>query len=71
MAGQSRIYSLIESSTNVVSGFGIAVLANYAILPLFGFRPTVREAFDIAVIFMALSFARSYAVRRVFNRWHK
>lgn len=68
---QSRLHSLIESLTNVVVGFVIAVCANYTVLPLFGFHPNVGESAEMAMIFMWITLIRSYLLRRLFNRWHQ
>ena len=65
---QSKLFSLIESVTNVVVGFAVAVLANILVLPLFGFHPSIGEATSIGVIFTLISLCRSYIIRRTFNK---
>ena len=65
---QSKLFSFLESLTNVVVGFLVAVTANILVLPLFGFYPNFSEATSIGVIFTLISLARSYVLRRVFNR---
>jgi hypothetical protein len=64
---QSRLGSLIEAFVNVLIGFWINFFANLAILPLFGFTPTVSENLLIGVLFTFVSVARSYCIRRWFN----
>lgn len=66
---QTRIGSVIESLSNIAVGFSINWTANMIILPLFGFSTlTAEKAFDIGLVFTAISLARSYMLRRVFNR---
>lgn len=65
---QSKLFSFIESLTNVVVGFLVAVTANLLVLPLFGFNPNLSEATSIGVIFTLISLVRSYVLRRLFNR---
>lgn len=66
--GQSRLMSFLESWVNIAIGFGVSVAANILVLPLFGFEPSTSDALGIGLIFTAISFARSYLVRRLFNR---
>ena len=40
MTGQSKRLSLIEAIANVLVGYGVAVLAQIAIFPLFGIKFT-------------------------------
>ena len=65
---QSRLASLIESLTNVaigmvVSFFGQIVVSHWYNLPL-----NVTQNMQIVMFFTVLSVARSYVLRRVFNR---
>lgn len=64
---QSRRMSLIEAVTNVVVGYGVAVLAQIAVFPLFGIAASLSDNLLIGFVFTAVSLARSYALRRVFN----
>lgn len=65
---QSRLGSFIEAWANVLIGFGINMVANMAVLPLFGFPVSAGQAFGIGLIFTAISIVRSYVIRRWFNR---
>lgn len=65
--GQSRTHSMLESLANIAFGFGISVLGNYLILPLYGMQSSLRYSVEIGVWFTLISFARSYALRRAFN----
>jgi len=64
---QSRIDSFMEAVCNVVIGFWIGVLSNYAILPLFGYTPKFLDSLAIAALFTIISLLRSYILRRLFN----
>jgi hypothetical protein len=66
---QSRASSLIEALANVAIGYGINVLANFAIFPLFGWHITLRQNLLMGIFYTAVSITRSYVVRRWFNRW--
>ena len=68
MAEQSRRMSLAESLANVAIGYGIALLTQLAVFPLFGLRVTMADNLAIGAIFTVVSIARSYCLRRVFER---
>jgi hypothetical protein len=59
--------SLVEATANVAVGFGVAVLAQVAVFPLFGLHVGFADNLMIAAIFTAISIARSYVLRRVFE----
>jgi hypothetical protein len=65
---QSRSCSLTEAAANVAAGFVLAVLAQQVIFPGFGITVTLIEHAGIAAIFTVLSLARSYTIRRLFER---
>ncbi len=67
MTGQSKRLSLIEAIANVAIGYGVAVLAQLAIFPLFGIAVSIGDNLAIGAAFTVVSLARSYAVRRLFN----
>ena len=64
---QSRLMSLAESLANVLVGYGVAVLTQVVVFPLFGLVVTVTENLLIGLIFTAVSIVRSYALRRGFE----
>ena len=67
MTGQSRRMSAVEAVANVLIGYGVAVLAQLAIFPLFGIAVSLGDNLAIGAAFTVVSLARSYAVRRLFN----
>ena len=64
---QSRWMSLVEAVTNIVVGYGLAVLTQIAVFPLFGLQVALRETFLLGLIFTLVSLIRSYTLRRIFN----
>ena len=66
---QSRGMSFVEAATNVVVGFGLAVLTQVLVFPVFGIAATFDQHVSIALIFTIVSLARGYVLRRVFNRF--
>ena len=64
---QSRAMSLVEAVANVVVGYGIAVLTQVIVFPLFGLRASVEQNLLLGLVFTVVSLIRSYALRRVFN----
>lgn len=64
---QSRRGSFIEACANVVIGYGVAIAAQVAIFPLFGINAPMSDHLLIGALFTAVSLARSYLLRRVFN----
>lgn len=67
MRGQSRRMSLVESLTNIAVGYLVALLAQIVIFPILGVQATLSQNLQIGILFTAVSLARSYALRRVFN----
>ena len=65
---QTRTASLLEAGTNVLVGYVVALLAQQLVFPLFGIHTTLAEDSAIAAEFTAVSLARSYLLRRVFER---
>ena len=61
---QSRLMSMVESLANVLVGYGVAVVTQMAVFPLFGLAVTVTENLLIGLIFTVVSIVRSYALRR-------
>ena len=66
---QTRRASLVEAAINVLVGFWIAVGVQAVVFPVFGIVTSFAADLKIAAIFTAVSIARSYAMRRLFERW--
>jgi hypothetical protein len=68
---QTRLQSLIEAWVNVAIGYFVALAAQLIVFPLYDIDVSMRQNIQIVLIFTAVSIARSYALRRLFNRAHK
>tara|TARA_R110000765_G_scaffold288669_1_gene384882 strand:- start:382 stop:609 length:228 start_codon:yes stop_codon:yes gene_type:complete len=68
---QSKKASLIEALINVTVGYLVAVLANYIVLPMFGYMVNIADSFYIGIVFMIIGIIRSYLLRRLFNMREK
>ena len=66
---QSRRQSLIEASANVVVGYALAVLTQIVVFPWFGLQVSLGDNLAIGALFVMISLLRSYALRRLFERW--
>lgn len=64
---QSRIMSLVESVANVVVGYGVAVVTQILIFPIFGLHTTLAQNLKLGLVFTIVSIGRSYALRRLFE----
>ncbi len=67
---QTHAQSFIESCINVAIGFGVSLASQIAVFPAFGIHIPISSNLTIGAIFTVISIARSYCVRRVFNRIH-
>lgn len=66
---QSRRMSLVEAITKVAVGYVLAVAMQIMVFPWFDLHPSVGQNLAIGVLFSGLSLVRSYALRRLFERW--
>lgn len=64
---QSRAMSIIEALANVTVGYGVAVLTQIAVFPLFGLSVTLVQNLMMGGLFTMVSIIRSYTLRRVFE----
>jgi hypothetical protein len=64
---QSRTMSLVESATNVVVGYALAIATQLVVFPLFGIEAGLREHLTIGLAFVGVSLARGYVLRRIFE----
>jgi len=68
---QTKKFSLIESISNVVVGYLVAVGSQIIIFPFFGIHIPMRDNFIIGLWFTVVSVIRSYSLRRIFNKLKK
>lgn len=64
---QSRKASAAESAINIGAGFGISFAAQLVFLPMLGVPINLSQNFAFACIMTVISFARQFALRRVFE----
>ena len=64
---QSRPMSLVEAVANVAVGYGIAVITQVAVFPLFGLDVSLVDNLLIGGVFTVTSIARSFSLRRLFE----
>ena len=64
---QTRLMSLVESVANVIVGYGVAVVTQILIFPIFGLHTTLAQNLKMGAIFTVVSIARFFALRRVFE----
>lgn len=67
---QSRKHSVFETVANVTIGYIVAMVAQVAILPMFGVVISIGDNLTMGLMFTGISVVRSYALRRLFNAWH-
>lgn len=68
---QTRLQSLLEAWINVIIGYFVALAAQIIVFPCYGIEVSISQNLQIGLIFTIVSIARSYVVRRLFNRLHK
>jgi hypothetical protein len=66
-SGQSRTMSFVESITNVLFGFLLAMLTQITLFPMVDLQVSVADNLLIGMIFTAISIVRSFALRRLFE----
>lgn len=64
---QSRTMSLVEAIANVVVGYGVAVVTQILVFPVFSLQTTLAQNLKLGLIFTVVSIARSFTLRRVFE----
>ena len=65
---QSPVGSLVEAGANVAVGYLLALATQALVFPLFGIATTLAQDSLIAGTFTLVSLARSYVLRRAFER---
>ncbi|MGF6863022.1 hypothetical protein ABIE69_003617, partial [Rhodobacteraceae bacterium MBR-64] len=61
----------VESVANVIVGYGVAVVTQILIFPIFGLHATLAQNLKMGLVFAVVSIGRSYALRRLFVRWRR
>jgi len=51
---QSRLMSLVESVANVIVGYGVAVVTQILIFPIFGLHTTLAQNLKMGALFTVL-----------------
>lgn len=64
---QTKKMSFIESCANVAIGYGVAVISQILIFPIFGIHIPVKDNLLIGLYFTVISIIRSYVLSRWFN----
>jgi len=67
---QTRTQSFIESTTNIIIGYIVALISQIIIFPLFNINVPLSDNLLIGAYFTVISLARSYLLRRYYNRKH-
>lgn len=64
---QTKLGSLIESIMNIIIGYGVALLSQIILFPLFDIHISLSTNLWIGAWFTLISLIRSYIIRRWFN----
>lgn len=64
---QTRFMSFMEAVANIVVGYGLAVLMQIVVFPLFGLHASLNDNLLIGGVFSLTSLARSFILRRAFE----
>jgi uncharacterized membrane protein len=68
---QTRRMSLLESVTNVVVGYMLAIITQIVVFPLFGIVTDLKQHLAIGLAFVVVSLARGFVLRRVFEHFSR
>ena len=66
---QTKKQSLIESIVNILIGYFTALFSQLLIFPLFDIDIPIQDNLLIGLYFTLISLARSYLIRRYFNKF--
>jgi putative Mn2+ efflux pump MntP len=67
---QSKKQSMMETMVSVAIGYGVALLTQIVVFPLFGMEVKMSDNLAIGAIFTVVSIIRGYCIRRLFNKLH-
>lgn len=65
---QSKLQSLWESFINILIGYLVALASQLLVFPLFDINVSFTDNLLIGLYFTIISLARSYTIRRYFNK---
>jgi uncharacterized membrane protein len=68
---QTRRMSLLESVTNVVVGYVLAIITQIVVFPLFGIVTNLNQHLAIGLAFVIVSLARGFVLRRIFEHFSR
>ena len=68
---QTKRQSVIESVIQQATGYFVGLGTQYIVFPFYGMEVDLVTNLQIGAIFAIVSTARSYLIRRVFNKQHK
>lgn len=69
---QTKLSSFIESVINILIGYGVALISQIILFPLFDINISIQTNLWIGAWFTLISLVRSYVIRRWFNaKLHK
>ena len=67
---QSPAMSLLRAITNVAVGYGVAVVTQILIFPVFGLHTTLAQSLKMGTVFAVVRIARPFALQRAFEASH-
>lgn len=65
---QSKLSSFLETAAQTFIGYVINLGVQLVVYPLYGAVFTLGQNIQIGLIFLVVSLARGYCIRRVFNQ---
>ena len=68
---QTKRQSRIEAAIQQLIGFGVALISQLIIFPIFDIHINMTDNLLIGTYFAIVSYIRSYCVRRYFNHKHR
>lgn len=66
---QTKKESMIEAFVNTFIGYWISFIVQLIVYPAFGAKFSLVDNLYIGLIFLVVSFGRSYIIRRFFNSY--
>ena len=65
---QSKWHSVLESLSNVMIGYGVALASQLLIFPFYKIDISLQDNITIGIWFTLISLVRSYVIRRYFTK---